>query len=171
MRGLEEKELLERLYKTGGVDFKNMKVEKRKVVNELLEMINIIVENLFHEVEEYSPEKKSILTREAPYKRESLLKDPTFLEVVDRLCWHELFLHDNNIMHSLSSILDNEVFFMYRQQMRVEREMIKKFTRKQQKEEMPNETSYYNASNSQLTKHRMAHLSLLLNQHRDEVAV
>ena len=40
-------------------------------------------------------------------------------------------------MHNLALLLETEVFFMYRHQMRLEKEMLKKFTRQQQKKELP----------------------------------
>ena len=46
------------------------------------------MESLFHEVEEHLPDKKSIAARAAPYKRQSLLLDATFLTILDRLTWH-----------------------------------------------------------------------------------
>jgi hypothetical protein len=129
------------------------------------------MDNLFHEMGEYDPVKNTIVLRSCPFKRESLLFNPTFIEIVNVLTYNELFLHDHNIMHNLSSLLENEIFFMYRHQIRLEKDILKKYAKKNQKEELPGESSLININNICIAKARKTHFSILLNKYKDSISI
>lgn len=82
---------------------------------------------------EYNAEKNSIELTALSFKRESLIANPKFITVLQALAYNEIFLHDQNIMHNLSSLLENEVFFMYRHQIRLEKSVVKKYSKKEEK--------------------------------------
>lgn len=60
---------------------------------------------------------------------------------------------------------------MYRHQIRMEKEILKKFNKKNQKEELPGESSLININNLFIAKARILQFSLLLNKHKDSVPI
>lgn len=171
LRKLGYEEAVRQIYSSQESTFRNMRVGKRKAVNEILEILNIIAEHLFHEFEEYSPQRGTIEFETAPYSRESFLLEGSFLRSLDCLVYNEIFLHDPNIMHNLSVLVENEVFFSYRHHIRVEKQLLKKYQRRNSREELPGESNLGYVNNITIGKARIAHFSLLLNRHRDSVAI
>ena len=88
LRKVDYQEVVAQVYSSKESTFKNMKVEKRKTVNELLEILKVVAESLFHEFEEYNPTTNTIDYKPAPYVRESLLTDPAFLSILDSLTYN-----------------------------------------------------------------------------------
>lgn len=60
---------------------------------------------------------------------------------------------------------------MYRHQIRLEKEILKKYNKKNQKEELPGESSLININNIFIAKARITQFSILLNKHKDTVSI
>lgn len=60
---------------------------------------------------------------------------------------------------------------MYRHHIRLEKEILKKYNKKNQKEELPGESSLMNINNIFIAKARIVQFSLLLNKHKDSVPI
>lgn len=74
-------------------------------------------------------------------------------------------------MHNLSSLIENEVFFMYRHHIRLEKQILKKYSKKNSREELPKESNLNYMNCIMIGKARIAHFSILLNQYRDSVDI
>lgn len=70
-------------------------------------------------MEIYDSQRNVLEYVKAPYDRQSFIFHSKFRQIVDTLAYNEIFLHDHNIMHNLSALLENEVFFMYRHQLKL----------------------------------------------------
>lgn len=60
---------------------------------------------------------------------------------------------------------------MYRHQIRLEKQVLKRFTKREQREELPGESSLANVNNIFIARARLAHFSILLNKYKDTVGI
>ncbi len=74
-------------------------------------------------------------------------------------------------MQNLTQLLENEIHFMYRHHIRHEKDYFKKYSKKNNKEELPGESNLSHIINMFISKARIAHFSLLFNTHKDAVSI
>lgn len=74
-------------------------------------------------------------------------------------------------MHNLASLVENEIFFMYRQQVQLEKQILRRYIKKNSREELPGESNLTYLNNIMIGKATVTHFSILLNKYRDSISI